>query len=164
MTGSYPIASPSPLSAWGFAPSERLALSAAKRVAASCCSHRDKPGGKRCAVLLFSALPKVYSLKPKACPGPPPALCRWSRDWQLPIAAPSPLSAWGFAPSESLALSAAKPVAASCCSHRDEPGGKGIRFFILGSSFFVLGRMKNGEWGMAAKKSQRGCGRLLESA
>ena len=83
---------PSLLPAWGFAPSERLALSAAKRVAVSCCPHRDKPGGRRCArcseacscqllphrdepggrrceVLRIAFLPKTLKLIPYSSPG-----------------------------------------------------------------------------------------------
>ncbi len=68
-----------------------------KRVAASCCSHWDKPGGKRCAVLRIPALPNTLKLKPYGSSGPPPALCRWSHDWQLPIA-PRPYSSLGASP------------------------------------------------------------------
>jgi hypothetical protein len=40
-------------------PMESDARGGAELVSVSCCSHRDKPGGKPCAVSRISALPKV---------------------------------------------------------------------------------------------------------
>ena len=56
MTGSYPSRPPSPHPAWGKAPSKGIEERSVEAGSCQLCSHRDEPGGKRCAVVQIPAL------------------------------------------------------------------------------------------------------------
>ena len=60
--------------------------------------------------------------------GPPPALSRWSHDWQLPQRSPQNIVRWGKAPTRRKVNSGGGGlVAVSCCPHWDEPSGRRSR-------------------------------------